>query len=175
MDVARIEQVFHDCFAEPYRTRLVGGAEEPLYQPRGEADGEHLIYYRSDYASSALHEIAHWCIAGQSRREQRDYGYWYEPNRDRDSQRSFEAMEVRPQGLEWIMSEAAGVCFRVSVDNFALTEADRHQFRAAVKQQTILWLQDGLPARARTFIQALISHSRRDMALRAESYAEPPS
>ena len=174
MNAACIERVFRDCFAERCRTRVVGGADEPVYQPCDDTQGEHLIYYRSDYASSALHEIAHWCIAGSARRALTDYGYWYEPDRDRESQASFEAMEARPQGLEWIMSEAAGVTFRVSVDNFVLTEADRHQFRRAVKQATTRWLRNGLPPRAMVFVQALITLSRRDRALDADCYEAMP-
>ena len=40
---------------------MVGGAAEPLYLPdRGTRTAE--LHYREDFAASALHEAAHWCI-----------------------------------------------------------------------------------------------------------------
>ena len=65
---ARVEQVFNDCFAHSCNTRLCGGADEPLYQPAATPAGFHALYYRGDYFASALHEVAHWCIAGAQRR-----------------------------------------------------------------------------------------------------------
>ena len=62
---ARIEEVFADCFYEDYGTRLQGGASEPLYRPS--SGGDAVIFYREDFAASALHEVAHWCIAGVGR------------------------------------------------------------------------------------------------------------
>ncbi len=67
LDNSRLETVvneFHFLFEAPYRTRLCGGAEEPLYRPAGAEGGHHSIIFTRDYLSSALHEIAHWCIAG---------------------------------------------------------------------------------------------------------------
>ncbi len=55
-----------------------------------------MVFY-----ASALHEIAHWCIAGENRCQQVDYGYWYEPNgRSEERQFEFEKVEVKPQALE---------------------------------------------------------------------------
>ena len=56
----RLETVFNQCFARRWRTRLVGGAGEPLYQPAAAGADEHLLFYRRDYFASALHEAAHW-------------------------------------------------------------------------------------------------------------------
>src|SRR5690606_16580490 len=93
-------------------------AQEPLYQPDATVDGIHLLYYRADYFASALHETAHWCIAGEARRRLTDFGYWYAPEgRSAAAQRSFEEVESRPQALEWLFSQACAYPFRISVDN----------------------------------------------------------
>ena len=106
-DCARLEAVFARCFARTENTRLVGGAAEPLYQPAGKGNGPHSLYFREDYFASALHEVAHWCIAGIERRQRVDFGYWYAPEgRSDDQQRAFESVEVRPQALEWYFSLA---------------------------------------------------------------------
>lgn len=157
---ARLEHVFEQCFLQSERTRLVGGAEEPLYRP-AETPGEpHLLFYRDDFFASALHEIAHWCIAGSRRRELLDFGYWYAPEgRDPQQQRAFEAVEVKPQALEWYFSRACGYRFRVSVDNLdPVTGAmpDTADFRHSVAEQAQLWQRAGLPARALQFFNALI-------------------
>jgi len=84
----KLESVFNALFLPTYGTRLVGGADEPLYLPAKHGK-PHTIYYRDDYTSSALHECAHWCIAGPERRQLEDYGYWYAPDgRSREQQRS---------------------------------------------------------------------------------------
>ena len=114
-----LEQVFRDCFYATHRTRLVGGAAEPLYLPAQEGR-DAMIFYREDYPASALHEVAHWCIAGPARRELEDYGYWYAPDgRSAEQQRAFERVEVRPQAVEWHLALASGVAFTVSADNLA--------------------------------------------------------
>ena len=77
MHCEQLIAAFDDCFLETFNTRLVGGAEEPLYLPSTKTLPAR-IFFRSDYVSSALHEISHWCIAGEKRRDQEDYGYWYE-------------------------------------------------------------------------------------------------
>ena len=38
------------------------------------------IYFARGFYSSALHEIAHWLVAGKERRKLEDFGYWYEPD-----------------------------------------------------------------------------------------------
>ncbi len=70
-----IENIFHQCFAKSYHTRLIGGGKEPLYLPSTDPNQPHQIIYREDFPRSALHEIAHWCQAGEKRRQLEDYGY----------------------------------------------------------------------------------------------------
>lgn len=155
MHAAAIETVFNRTFRK-FNTVLKGGAAEPLYVPASGSDTRHVIHYREDYASSALHEIAHWLIARSRRRRLIDYGYHYDDERDAARQRAFERLETRPQALEWILSEASEVPFRVSCDNFKVTSADLDVFRAAVKQEALRWLDDGLPVRAAMLISAFV-------------------
>ena len=120
----QLEAVFHDCFFEAFNTRLVGGADEPLYQPAALPGQAHLLHYREDYFASALHEVAHWCIAGERRRGLVDFGYWYAPDgRSAAQQRDFEAVEYKPQALEWHFARACGYRFRISLGNLDGIEA----------------------------------------------------
>ena len=161
-DTGELVALFNNLFIERYRTELIAGGEEPIYLP-GESDGLHRIIFTRDYYASALHEVSHWCIAGDSRRQQVDFGYWYEPDgRSFQQQKAFEEVEVKPQALEWIFSEAAGVEFRVSVDNFNFREYDCSTFREKVCHQAAVYLRQGLSARPRLFAEALIEHYQRN-------------
>lgn len=139
----QIEDCFHAVFYTAYKTRLAGGASEPEYrapcQHTEQSDsslGDAVIVYRQDYSASVLHEVAHWCIAGQQRRQQNDYGYWYSPDgRDETAQRLFEKVEAKPQALEYLFSACCGLPFRLSVDNLALPEWDQSDFAVSVWQQ----------------------------------------
>lgn len=158
-NAADLERLFAGCFAAGYNTRLVGGASEPLYQPASEPRGEDLIFYREDYFASALHEVAHWCIAGPQRRRQVDFGYWYAPDgRTAAQQRAFERVEYKPQALEWLFSKACRFPFSVSLDNLdGEREPDSGDFRRAILSQAQRWQHDGLPTRAALFFEALSS------------------
>lgn len=175
MQAADICQHFAQCFERDYQTRLVGGASEPLYQPATAAADFHQVLFREDYAASALHEAAHWCIAGPARRRQTDYGYWYEGNRDLPTQRRFEQAEEKPQALEWVFSVAAGLPFRVSCDNFDPDVLDLPRFRQCVQVAAIHWVQQGLPRRADRLARAFIANTGNHHALDALTYqAGPP-
>lgn len=152
MNADTIARIFNHCFHRSHNTVLMGGADEPLYQPAKEIN---RVFFRADYPSSALHEAAHWLIAGSERRRQEDYGYWYVQERDADAQRAFERAETRPQALEWILSVAAAVPFRVSCDNFDETTLDLPRFRRQVQKEALAWLKRGLTPRARYFQEAL--------------------
>ncbi|CAA0096328.1 Elongation factor P hydroxylase [Zhongshania aliphaticivorans] len=104
-------------------------------------------------------EFAHWCIAGERRRQQVDYGYWYEPDgRSLEQQRIFESVEAKPQALEWMFSVAAGLPFRVSIDNLTGSEIDPFPFQLAVWQSLNYFLANEMPPRAALFLQALRMH-----------------
>ncbi len=180
-DAGRLERVFADCFARRFDTLLLGGASEPVYLPAGTNSGTgrpvpgHRLFYREDFFASALHEVAHWCIAGRERRLQIDFGYWYAPaGRDARVQRRFEAVEAGPQALEWLFSQACGYRFQLSMDNPGNDElAQRAVFARAVHGRARCWQQAGLPGRAGRFYEALgreFGHSRPldSLALNAE-------
>lgn len=45
---------------------------------------------------------------GEKRRQLVDFGYWYAPDgRSAEQQELFQAVEVKPQAMEWILSPAA--------------------------------------------------------------------
>ncbi|TGD75236.1 transporting ATPase [Mangrovimicrobium sediminis] len=169
-DSRDLERLFNRCFADSENTRLFGGAAEPVYLPPA-ADGACAqLHYREDFFASALHEIAHWCIAGTERRQQLDFGYWYaSEGRSPQQQAAFEAVEVTPQALEWILSSACGYRFRVSVDNFSDdgTPADTAGFRELVAARARAWQQASLPPRAARFFTALADHYRPGLSLAA--------
>ena len=148
--------IFNDCFELEYNTRLVKGDGDPLYLPADEHRTFHAIFFAHGFFSSALHESAHWLIAGHRRRKQIDYGYWYAPDgRTPDQQRLFQHVEVKPQALEWILSDAARHPFQVSMDNLNGTEADTDAFKSAVRQQVLSYQTQGLSTRAERFRVAL--------------------
>lgn len=155
-DASLLEAVFRDCFFSAHNTELVGGAAEPLYQPATD-NAPARLYYREDYFASALHEVAHWCIAGEARRQQVDFGYWYSPDgRSAEQQRAFENVEYQPQALEWFFARACGVQFTVSVDNLDTSvELDTTAFRQRIFTQARQWQSRGLPGRAGAFYSAL--------------------
>jgi elongation factor P hydroxylase len=154
-DVPVLIKLFNSTF-EDFNTRLVLGNDEPVYLPANEACSYHQIVFAHGFFSSALHEIAHWCIAGEARRLQEDYGYWYCPDgRDEKQQASFEKVEIKPQAIEWAFTEAAGRRFQVSTDNLNGAEPDRDGFTKSVAQQRTLYEQNGYPKRAARFIAAL--------------------
>ena len=101
-------RIFDGLFFKPFNTRLIRGADEPVYLPADQDCDVHRVVFAHGYFASALHEIAHWCVAGQARRLLEDYGYWYCPDgRDAAQQAEFEKTEVVPQALEWAFSVAA--------------------------------------------------------------------
>jgi len=156
-------RLFDQVFRDSENTRLVSGQGEPEYRPaHGNSECNRVIFAHGFYAS-ALHEVSHWCIAGKARRQQLDYGYWYCPDgRSAEQQALFESVEVRPQALEWIFSRAAGSPFHLSLDNLSgEASGDYNRFRHRVWQQAHDYLDQGLPARAGRFLEALLDFYQR--------------
>lgn len=98
---------------------IQGGADEPFYEAA--KDGKKaVLYFRDNYPRSLLHELSHYCLAGDRRRKLDDFGYWYFPcGRTEEEQLLFEQVEARPQGLEKAMCEAIGIKFSPSLDDFS--------------------------------------------------------
>lgn len=158
-NVKQLIGVFNTCFKASYNTGLVQGGFEPEYIPAGGERPHHQLVFRHDFFSSALHEIAHWCIAGSERRQQVDFGYWYQPDgRLAKQQKVFEQVEVRPQALEAVFSLAAGHDFQVSADNLEAGMEASDAFKQAVGEQVARYLEVGLPPRAKRFREALLTY-----------------
>ncbi|WP_232525233.1 elongation factor P hydroxylase [Motilimonas pumila] len=149
-------RIFNDCFLASHNTMLVAGESEPIYLP---ADGDckvHRIIFAHGFFTSALHEIAHWCVAGPQRRLIEDYGYWYAPDgRDAEQQKAFESVEVRPQAYEWILSQSCGLGFNVSADNLSGIAIDRLAFQHRVHDEVSQILIAGLNPRMAQLSQVL--------------------
>lgn len=148
--------LFDETFFDSENTRLIKGADEPLYLPKSLDCSYHQIIFARGYFSSALHEIAHWCIASKARRQLEDFGYWYKPDgRSETEQQAFEQVEIKPQAIEWAFCVAANKKFFVSADNLNGAEADTAAFKKKVYQQVQYYLSYGFPPRAQVFIDAL--------------------
>ncbi len=168
--------LFEQCFRDSFNTLLVKGESEPIYLPADQHCTYHQIVFAHGFYASALHEISHWCIAGAARREQIDFGYWYCPDgRDKQTQSQFEAVEIKPQALEWIFSVAAGFPFNISCDNLdGDHEPDRDAFQHKVYQQVLAYLAQPLPERPRCFVQALQQFYQTE-PLRIDHFTYPAS
>ncbi|EAT13651.1 elongation factor P hydroxylase [Bermanella marisrubri] len=161
-----IIDVFNACFKIDLATELVKGGEEPIYLPATPYYPYHRVIFARGFYASALHEISHWCIAGQARRQLVDFGYWYNPDgRTQDEQDEFEKVEIKPQALEWILAKSAGFHFNVSLDNLNGDLGDiedrTQRFKRALHEQVKDYLKNGLPKRAQQFSQALIKFYKR--------------
>ncbi len=149
-------RLFDDTFYHEYNTRLVYGEDEPVYLPANDEVSYHRIVFAHGFFASALHEIAHWCIAGEERRQQVDYGYWYAPDgRTEAQQKAFETVEVKPQAIEWAFSIACDFPFNFSLDNLNGAPCDELAFKSAVAHQLSQMLNHGFPKRAEQFIKVL--------------------
>ncbi len=165
-------QVFNQCFKTSLQTELVRGGHEPIYLPRSQYYPWDRVIFAHGFFASALHEISHWCIAGAERRKQVDFGYWYNPDgRTPEQQAEFEKVEIKPQALEWILCRSADFQFNVSIDNLSgdphYIEQAANVFKDNIYAQVQLYLQQGLPQRAKQFSDALIAHYRKDRPLDA--------
>lgn len=163
--------IFHDCFFEDYNTLLIKGEDEPIYLPADENHPHHALFFAHGFFASALHETSHWLIAGKERRTKTDFGYWYVPDgRSSEQQTLFESVEVKPQALEWILSEAAEFPFRLSIDNLNGEESDLSTFKNAVYKQVAEYCEKGLPKRAATFRAALCQFYGTPLDLKIEGF-----
>jgi elongation factor P hydroxylase len=164
--------LFNHCFSEEYNTRLVKGENEPIYLPANESCSYNALYFAHGYFSSALHECAHWLIAGAERRKQVDFGYWYMPDgRSEAQQILFQAVEIKPQALEWILSKACGHKFHISIDNLNGVDTDPTEFKQKVYEQVAVYCKQGLAPRTQKFREALCSFYNQPIWLREEEFS----
>ncbi|MCQ8877735.1 elongation factor P hydroxylase [Pseudoalteromonas shioyasakiensis] len=154
--IADLISIFESNFYQSHNTRLVKGEHEPVYMPANEQTPYHQIIFAHGFYASALHEVAHWLVAGDKRRLLEDYGYWYCPDgRDKAQQAEFESVEIKPQAIEWALSVAAGFEFNVSVDNLNGEQTCRFDFQARVHQQVLYLLSNGFNVRTHKLLKAL--------------------
>lgn len=154
-DIQDLISLFNEEFSAE-NTILVRGDDEPIYLPADAEHPRHRVVFAHGFYRSALHEIAHWCIAGEARRRLVDYGYWYRPDgRNAEEQVEFERVEVKPQAVEWGLALAAGHDFDVSADNLSGLPIDRVGFRERVRAQRLRYERDGFPPRAERMMARL--------------------
>ncbi|WP_417335324.1 elongation factor P hydroxylase [Halobacteriovorax marinus] len=150
-----IQNIFNSLFQDEYKTELQYGADEPFYKS-SKGDENHIIFCREDFFASALHEISHWCIAGEKRRKEDDYGYWYNPDdRSLEEQIEFEKVEIKPQAIEKAFSLACKYPFKPSLDNHSLPNYCASSFVENIDLQYSKFQKEGFPKRAQQFINAL--------------------
>ena len=164
----KLTQIFNQLFGQSEKTLLKMGADEPFYQAAKEGE-KAIIFAREDYFSSALHEIAHWTIAGEARRQLDDFGYWYEPEgRSEQQQREFELVEIKPQAVEWLLSLACNHGFHFSADNLSQAIDASESFKHSVHNQAVEYLTSPLPKRAQLLFEQLKKHFRDGEEVRFE-------
>ncbi len=166
-------RLFDDTFYGEYNTRLVRGQDEPIYLPANKECDYHQVVFAHGFFASALHEIAHWCIAGEERRQHIDYGYWYKPDgRNESEQKAFETVEVKPQAIEWAFSMACDFPFHFSLDNLNGAPQDALGFKTAVANELTQMLTSGFPKRAEHFINILRANYQRDVIVSMQTRAQ---
>ncbi|WP_434064665.1 elongation factor P hydroxylase [Sessilibacter corallicola] len=172
-DSKDLVHVFNQCFSVTKNTVLVANGDEPIYLPCDETTKHNRIIFTRDYFASALHEISHWCIAGNERRKKVDFGYWYAPDgRTQEQQTLFEKVEIKPQAIEWIFSQACAAPFRVSADNLSMGLGASLEFKRNIAAQARDYCVYGLPDDAKTFMQALEGFYQTENSLQAKFYSE---
>lgn len=173
--ISDLIHIFNECFKADIQTELVRGGDEPIYIPRSQYYPYDRVIFAHGYYASAMHEIAHWCIAGDERRKLVDFGYWYNPDgRTTEQQKEFEVVEIKPQALEWILSRSAAFNFNVSLDNLSGDLNEEAQaaetFKDNIFSQVQNYLNDGLPSRAQQLSDALVTFYRPQEALALEEF-----
>jgi len=164
--------VFNSTFSESENTVLEKGDGEPIYLPSTDSCNVNRVVFAHGFFSSALHEIAHWCVAGPARRQLVDYGYWYAPDgRNAEQQQEFEAVEVLPQAMEWIFAKACEKRFSVSVDNLSGIDTDPLPFKTAVHEQVMRFCHAGLTGRASLFHRKLCYFYKTPSVLSADHFS----
>lgn len=149
-------RIFNQTFLTSHHTELIKGGDEPIYLPASDRRSRHQIVFAHGYFASALHEIAHWLVAGQARRLLEDFGYWYNPDgRDKATQLKFERVEVKPQAIEWALALACGFKFNVSSDNLDGWQSDRLGFQHQVHVKALQLLAAGFNNRTKLLLEAL--------------------
>lgn len=154
--VDRLIEIFDGLFKDSLNTVLVRGEGEPIYLPADAEHSHHRVIFAHGFFASALHEIAHWCVAGPERRLLEDFGYWYKPDgRTAEEQAEFERVEVSPQAYEWILTISAGRKFHFSADNLSQGLGASESFKESVAARARHVLVYGMNGRLSALSEAL--------------------
>ncbi len=173
-DVKTLMSLFNNTFQSTHQTVLICCEKEPIYRPADANHPYHRIIFAHGFFASALHEIAHWCVAGKERRLLEDFGYWYIPDgRTQAQQETFEQVEIKPQALEWIFSHSANFTFHFSADNLTGDAGPSEGFQKAVLAQVHHYLIHGLPKRAQCWSDHLIDYFRPNSPLNIDEFFLP--
>jgi elongation factor P hydroxylase len=139
---------------------IVGGFSEPFYQA-AKIDQPAQIQFSYDYIRSALHELAHWCVAGVERRKLDDFGYWYAADgRNQQQQDEFFKLEIKPQAIEWAFSIVCGVEFEASVDNLNNQIQGVEDFKQNLIKQLQGYLDNGFSKRVSDILMLLAQQEK---------------
>ena len=161
--VDELIELFNQLFLPDYNTVLVRGDDEPIYLPEDDQNPHNRVVFAHGFYASALHEIAHWCVAGSERRKLVDFGYWYKPDgRTAQEQAEFEKVEIKPQAYEWIMSVASGHKFHFSADNLSSDLGASDQFKGNVYATVQKLLEKGMPDRLSQLVKVLLHASGKE-------------
>lgn len=151
---------------------LVRGDFEPEYFP-ATFNQPARIQFAHGFFNSALHEISHWSIAGEQRRQLSDLGYWYAPDgRTAEQQALFEQVEIKPQAIEWLYAKAFGRKFRVSLDNLTGEGGNGTAFKDNVYAQVQRYFsgEAQLPRDAKHFIKHICLCLRSGKTLQSHEF-----
>lgn len=155
INLIELTQLLNTKYLNHYNTKIVGGFDEPFYlATKGNNKSE--IQFSHDYFRSALHELAHWCTAGVTRRKIDDYGYWYAADgRSQEQQDEFFKVEVVPQTYEWAFSLACGIEFEASVDNLHNLTSGTEKFEQDLVNKMEFFKDNGFPKRVSDVLRLL--------------------
>lgn len=158
IQLSKLLQLLNTNYLDQFSTALIGGFDEPFYKAPTK-DNPAEIQFSHDYIRSALHELAHWCVAGVERRKLDDYGYWYAADgRSQEQQDGFFKLEVKPQAIEWAFSIVCGVEFEASVDNLNNQVEGGDVFKQNLIKQLHWYLDNGFSKRVNEILLLLAQH-----------------
>jgi elongation factor P hydroxylase len=162
LTLLKLINLLNNKYLNQFNTQIVGGFVEPFY--KASINHKHAeIQFSYSYIRSALHELSHWCVAGEERRKSDDYGYWYAVDgRNQQQQDEFFKLEIKPQSIEWAFSIICGVEFEASVDNLNNSVKGIDEFNENLVIQMQEYLTDGFSKRVTEIIKLLADNQSID-------------
>lgn len=155
IELTELLKLLNQNYLNQFDTKIIGGFDEPFYKAHTEQQPAQ-IQFSHDYIRSALHELAHWCVAGNQRRKRDDYGYWYAADgRNQQQQNEFFKVEIKPQAIEWSFSIVLGIHFESSVDNLGAQVQGIDEFNDKLKKQLSEYTKKGFPKRTHEILSLL--------------------